>query len=202
MSSLGSEERKWLLDVARRALIAAAEGRESFDEPPQERELNLFAGAFVTLQLHHRLRGCIGQIVSDQPLVRVVAQCARAAALEDARFAPVRPHEVAGIEIEISVLSPLVEVTPERIEVGKHGLVVSRGWQRGVLLPQVAPELHLSALRFLEETCLKAGLDRDAWKDEETKIQAFTAEIFRESEFAPGAARVASRTTSGYSSST
>lgn len=84
-----------------------------------------------------------------------------------------------------------MDIPPERIEVGRHGLVVSRGWQRGVLLPQVASELHLSALRFLEETCMKVGLDRDAWKDKETKIEAFTAEIFRESEFASGAARVA-----------
>ncbi len=202
MSSLGSEKKKLLLNVARRALIAAAEGRESLDDLPQEPELNQLAGAFVTLQLSNRLRGCIGQIVSDQPLVQVVARCARAAALEDARFAPVHPHEVAGIEIEISVLSPLVGITPECVEVGKHGLVVSRGWQRGVLLPQVAPELHLSALRFLEETCMKAGLDRDAWKDEETKIQAFTAEIFCESEFESGAARITSGTTPGYSSST
>lgn len=202
MSSLGSEEKKLLLDVARRALIAAAEGREPLDDLPQEPGVNQVAGAFVTLQLRNRLRGCIGQIVSDQPLVRVVAHCARTAALEDARFAPVHPHEVAGIEIEISVLSPLMDIPPERIEVGRHGLVVSRGWQRGVLLPQVASELHLSALRFLEETCMKAGLDRDAWKDKETKIEAFTAEIFRESEFASGAARVASGTTPGYSSST
>lgn len=202
MSSLGSEEKKLLLNVARRALIAAAEGRECLDELPQEPGVNQLVGAFVTLQLRNRLRGCIGQIVSDQPLVRVVAHCARAAALEDARFAPVRPHEVGGIEIEISVLSPLVDITPERVEVGKHGLVVSRGWQRGVLLPQVAPELHLSALKFLEETCVKAGLERDAWKDPETQVQAFTAEIFRESEFGSGAARVTSGTAPGYSSST
>ena len=94
------------------------------------------------------------------PLIEVVAHCAKAAALEDPRFKPVRAEEVAEIEIELSILSPLQDTTLEKIEAGKHGLVVSRGWQRGVLLPQVATEFKWQAARFLEETCVKAGLER------------------------------------------
>jgi hypothetical protein len=111
----------------------------------------------------------------------VVAHCAKAAALEDPRFKPVRAEEVAEIEIELSILSPLQDTTLEKIEAGKHGLVVSRGWQRGVLLPQVATEFKWQAARFLEETCVKAGLEREAWQDPHTRIQAFTAEVFSES---------------------
>jgi AmmeMemoRadiSam system protein A len=111
----------------------------------------------------------------------VVAHCAKAAALEDSRFKPVRAEEVAEIEIELSILSPLQDTTLEKIEAGKHGLVVSRGWQRGVLLPQVATEFKWQAARFLEETCVKAGLEREAWQDPHTRIQAFTAEVFNDS---------------------
>ncbi len=93
-----------------------------------------------------------------------------------------RLDELAEIEIEISALSPLEAIAPEQIEVGKHGLVVSRGWQRGLLLPQVATEMRWTTTRFLEETCAKAGFARNAWREPETKIQGFTAEVFSESE--------------------
>lgn len=113
----------------------------------------------------------------------VVAHCAKAAALEDPRFSPLSPQELVEIEIEISVLSPIEPIAPDQIESGKHGLVVTRGSIRGVLLPQVAAEFQWTAERFLEETCVKAGLERDAWKDAATQIEAFTAEVFSESEF-------------------
>jgi AmmeMemoRadiSam system protein A len=122
----------------------------------------------------------VGQVFSELPLIDVVAYCARAAALSDPRFKPVRPDELPGIEIEISVLSPLEIVVPAQIEAGKHGLLVSRGRQRGVLLPQVASDFHWTGMRLVEETCEKAGLARDAWKDSETRIEAFTAEVFSE----------------------
>ena len=113
----------------------------------------------------------------------VVAYCAMAAALDDPRFAPLGAAELDGVAIEISVLSPLVEIALDRIETGKHGLLVTRGSQRGVLLPQVAEEFGWNAERFLEETCVKAGLERDAWKQPGTRLQAFTAEVFSEPEF-------------------
>jgi len=203
MSSLGSHEKQLLLEVARRALTAAAERRASLDILPEEPNLGERTGAFVTLHLLGRIRGCVGQIDSDEPLIRVVAHSAKAAGLEDPRFDPVRPDELAEIEIELSVLSALVEIAPDRIEAGKHGLMVSRGWQRGVLLPQVATQFRWEAYRFLEETCVKAGFARDAWKEPGTRIHGFTTEVFSESEF-----RTAQRpgplggTKRGYSTST
>lgn len=130
----------------------------------------------------------MGQLASGDPLIKVVVHCARAAALEDPRFEPVRREELSDLEIELSVLSPLFETTFDRIEVGKHGLLITRGWQRGVLLPQVAAEYGWPAEKFLEETCLKAGLPRDAWKHPDTRVEAFTAEIFCESDFRSPAA--------------
>jgi len=183
MSSVGSREKTLLLEVARIAVTAAVERREVPRELPRDANLDDFGGVFVTLRRRGRLRGCIGQMVSSESLVEVVAYCAKAAALEDPRFDPVRPHELAEVEIELSVLSRLEEIAPERIEAGKHGLMVSQGWRRGVLLPQVATEFQWTAERLLEETCVKAGFERDAWKDPETRIQGFTAEIFCESDF-------------------
>jgi AmmeMemoRadiSam system protein A len=129
------------------------------------------------------LRGCIGQLASADPLVQVVAHCARVAALEDPRFEPVGAHELPELDIELSVLSVLFEIKYDQIVIGKHGLLISRGWQRGVLLPQVATEHRWPAERFLEETCTKAGLERDAWRHPDTRVEAFTAEIFCESDF-------------------
>jgi len=182
MSSLADSEKKQLLEVARRALLAAAERREP-PSVPAAAESRPSSGAFVTLHRGSRLRGCIGQLATGEPLLEVVSRCARSAALEDPRFSPVAGAEAAQIEIEISVLSPPEDISPDRIEPGKHGLLVSNGWQRGVLLPQVATQFGWNGLRFLEETCVKAGLDREAWKQSGTRVQAFTAEVFSESEF-------------------
>jgi uncharacterized protein len=183
MSSLRNREKQLLLELARRALTMAVERRESLDSLPHDPELGESFGAFVTLRKRGRLRGCIGQIGAERSLVEVVAHCAKSAALEDPRFEPVRVEELREIEIELSVLSPLEEIAPDRIEAGKHGLMVSLGVRRGLLLPQVAVECHWTAGRFLEETCVKAGLERDAWRDAETKIHGFTAEVFAESDF-------------------
>lgn len=180
MSSLADSEKKLLLEVARDALIAAVEHRAAPADLSSNPSIHQPAGAFVTLHKHSKLRGCIGQLPGREPLVDVVIHCAGSAALDDPRFSPVRPEEVPEIDIEISVLSPLEEVPPDKIESGKHGLVVSRGWKRGVLLPQVASQFNWSAERFLEEACQKAGLGPAAWKDPETRIEVFTAEVFSE----------------------
>ncbi|HYL68311.1 MAG TPA: AmmeMemoRadiSam system protein A [Candidatus Limnocylindria bacterium] len=199
MSSLVDREQQRLLEFARRALIAAVEQREFFETLPEIEILQRPAGAFVTLRRRGRLRGCIGQLVTRDPLIQVVAYCAKAAALEDPRFEPVHPHELTELEIELSVLSPLFEITFDQIVIGRHGLLISRGWQRGVLLPQVAAEFGWPAERFLEETCTKAGLERDAWKHPDTRVDGFTAEIFSEADFRlPAKAPVKP----GYSSST
>lgn len=186
MSSLADGQKRLLLEIARKSIVAAVEGRPWLPPPelPGNEELRQPGGAFVTLHRRGRLRGCIGQLPGAEPLIEVVPHCARLAALEDPRFAPVAPEEVAELEIEISVLSQPEEIPPEEIVAGKHGLLVSRGWQRGVLLPQVATQFGWNALRFLEETCVKAGLDPHAWKEPATSVQAFTASVFSEADFA------------------
>jgi AmmeMemoRadiSam system protein A len=180
MSSLLSRQKEILLQVARREVYLAAGGQESPNEIPVGDDLMRPAGAFVTLHCRRNLRGCMGRLPSTEPLIAVVAQCAKLAATQDPRFAPVRLDELAGINVEISVLSPLEDATIDQIRPGTHGLVVTQDAKRGVLLPQVAERFRWDAVRFLEETCVKAELDRNAWKQPGTKIQVFTAEIFRE----------------------
>jgi AmmeMemoRadiSam system protein A len=181
MSRLAESERKLLLEIARRSLAVAIQGLSFDEQPPLSDNLRTPAGAFVTLWRGRRLRGCIGQFTGVEPLAEVVAHCARLAALDDPRFRSVSREELAGITVEISVLSDLEAIAPENICVGKHGLVVTSHTGRGVLLPKVAVEFGWTAERFLEETCVKAGLDREAWHSEGTLIQAFTAEVFSES---------------------
>jgi AmmeMemoRadiSam system protein A len=185
MSPLAEREKRLLLQIARSALVLGVADRLPLQDFPDEKFLQQPSGAFVTLRRRGRLRGCVGQLPGRDTLAAVVAHCARAAALDDTRFEQVTTAELNEIDIEVSVLSVLEDVALETIEAGKHGLVVSRGSVRGVLLPQVATQFKWGAQRFLEETCVKAGLDRDAWKDSATRIQAFTAEVFSEAEFPP-----------------
>ena len=182
MFSLDNREKLLLLAVARRTMIAAVAKRPSAEDLPSELTALECAGAFVTLRRSGKLRGCIGQIALKQSTAQVVAYSAKAAALEDPRFEPVRVDELTEIDIELSILSPPEPVTPEQVEAGRHGLIVSQGFQRGVLLPQVATEHRWGSLRFLEETCVKAGLQPNAWTNPETQILAFTAQVFSESE--------------------
>lgn len=182
MCPLPSAQKQLLLEIARRSLIEAAHKRTPEDVLSSELSSMFSAGVFVTLRRRGRLRGCIGQIAAPQPIVPLVAYCARAAALDDPRFRPVEPHEIPEIEIELSILSTLEAIAPERIEIGRHGLMVTCGARRGVLLPQVAAQFGWDAGRFLQETCLKAGLHHHAWRDADARVEAFTAEIFSESE--------------------
>jgi AmmeMemoRadiSam system protein A len=183
MSPLCSELRHELLARARRAIREAASGEPAArSESKRDFHDEAERGVFVTLHRRGQLRGCVGQIEACGPLGEVVERCAIAAAEEDPRFAPVKPGEVAELEIEISLLSPLEPIAPAAIEVGRHGLVVERGMQRGLLLPQVATERHWQWQRFLEETCVKAGLERDAWRSPATRTFAFTTEVFSEAD--------------------
>jgi AmmeMemoRadiSam system protein A len=127
------------------------------------------------------LRGCIGQLTPDKPLLQQVKEMAAAAATRDPRFYPMKREDLDRFSIEISVLSPLKKISsPEEIEVGKHGLYIEKNFYRGVLLPQVAVEYGWDRDTFLQQTCVKAGLDSDAWKDE-AAIYIFSADIFSES---------------------
>jgi AmmeMemoRadiSam system protein A len=156
----------------------ALEGR-AIDPTPPPAHLAEPRGAFVTLHLEGELRGCIGYVLPTQSLHATVAEAARAAALDDPRFPPVTPVEAAHLKIEISVLSPLRPIRPEEVIVGQHGLVVTQGNRRGLLLPQVPIEWKWDRETFLAQTCLKAGLPPDAWQHG-AQLQAFTAEVFGE----------------------
>ncbi len=138
-------------------------------------------GAFVTLHKGGALRGCVGRVEAPSPLYQTVYECALSAALSDPRFDPVLPEEVPHLQIEISALSPLADIRPDDIEVGVHGLLITQGSQHGLLLPQVATEWRWDRMRFLEQTCLKANLTKDAWL-RGARIQAFTAQVFAEGE--------------------
>ena len=181
-------ERRRLLEVARRAIasaVAAGHVPDLYTLPLKETRR---CGVFVTLRHERRLRGCIGQPDSPHPLEQTVARCAALAALDDPRFTALRAEEISIIEIEISVLSPRWPVRPEEIVIGVHGIAVRFGAFHGLLLPQVAQEFRWDPERFLSETCRKAGLDADAWRSPEIVIEAFTAEVFAESEFRAGGA--------------
>ena len=141
-------------------------------------------GAFVTLvtRAAGELRGCVGLMVSDEALVETVARMAVAAGTQDGRFDPVTEEELPQLFVEISVLGPMRRVSPEEIEVGRHGLLISEGRRRGVLLPQVAVEHGWHREAFLAHTCWKAGLAEDAWRGPTVEIRAFTATVFGEHE--------------------
>ncbi len=183
MSPLSNEDRRLLLQLARRAIVDAVCAGRQPESPAAGGALAERRGAFVTLFLRRRLRGCVGKLEPDESLAQAVMRCAMGAALADPRFRPVRAEEIAELEVEVSVLSPVEPVRPEEIEVGRHGLVVERGSHRGVLLPQVAAQRAWARERFLQESCAKAGLEPNAWKDPETRMWAFTAESFSEADF-------------------
>ena len=179
---LSEKEKIILLYIARESIESALRGRSPRipeDLPPKLLEPY---GAFVTLQKHGQLRGCIGTFHAEEPLYKVVFEMARSAAFNDPRFPPVTLEELPEIEIEISVLSPMWRGRPEDVQVGVHGIYIVRGVYRGVLLPQVAVEYGWDRETFLDHTCLKAGLPPGCWRDPETEIYLFTAEIFSERE--------------------
>lgn len=178
VSEYSPSERELLLRLAHSSIEAAVDERELGLSPPSE-HLAECRGAFTTLHLQGKLRGCIGYVFPTSPLYRTIAETARAAALDDPRFQPVSREEVMLLKVEISVLSRLRPIVPEEIVIGKHGLVVTQGSRRGLLLPQVPVEWDWNAETFLAQTCLKAGLAPDAWRYG-AELQAFTAEVFGE----------------------
>ena len=141
------------------------------------------AGAFVSLHEDGDLRGCIGTFNAERPLAEVVQEMALAAATGDSRFPPMEAEAMDFVDIEISVLSPRRRIeSPAQVEVGVHGIFITRDYYSGVLLPQVATEYGWNREEFLAQTCLKAGLPPEAWKDPKTSIEVFSAQIFGEKE--------------------
>ena len=180
------DDRRALLALARQAIEESVVHQQIPELPQFSGILSERACAFVTVRRKGRLRGCVGRTDRTLALGELVAQCAISAAMRDPRFPPVAAHEVADLEIEISVLSRFELLVPGAIHPGRHGVYIVRGQQRGLLLPQVAAEHRWSSERLLAETCGKAGLAPDAWRDPETQIFGFTADVFSDTDFQQG----------------
>jgi AmmeMemoRadiSam system protein B/AmmeMemoRadiSam system protein A len=177
--SLTPEEKGLLHRIARESIEARCKRKDPPRPEVNSVRLKEPRGAFVTLKKHGELRGCIGHIVGDLPLDRTISEMAVAAAFHDPRFPALTEAELEEIEIEISVLTPLKRIhRMEEITVGKHGIFMKRGTRSGLLLPQVATEQGWDCGTFVENTCRKAGLPSDAWKDPETEMYVFSAQIF------------------------
>jgi len=181
---LNSQQRKRLLEIARVSISTYLQSGKKTELSETDTVLKQEMGAFVTLNKHGDLRGCIGNLSGTQPLYLTVRDMAVEAAVDDPRFNPLTLSELKDVEIEISVLSPLKRVdSADKIEIGKHGVLVRKGYQSGVFLPQVATETGWSKEEFLNNLCAqKAGLPQDAWKDKNTELYIFNAEVFSEKE--------------------
>lgn len=180
---LSKEEQRILLKLARNTIEMWVREQSKPPLPAAKGILGEKCGAFVTIHKKGQLRGCIGNMIGYGPLVETIQEMAIASSTGDPRFHPVRPEELNDIDIEISVLSPLREIKDiNEIEVGKHGILMSRGMFHGVLLPQVATEYNWDRTTFLQHTCMKAGLSENAWQDPKTKIEIFSAQVFSEKE--------------------
>lgn len=177
---LTEEDRRSLLALARRVIEHAARDKKPWRPPEQHAPaLQQTRACFVSLHKQGQLRGCVGQVAARLPLYQAVAESAYSASQEDPRFPPVDVDEVADIDIEISVLSPFIAIAPEDVQVGIHGLVLSRDLARGLFLPQVPETYGWDRQRYLDELCRKAHMEPEAWKHG-ASLQAFTAEVFGE----------------------
>jgi len=176
---LSEEEKKTLHHIAKTVIENKARGKDLPEFKIESPVLKENRGAFVTLQKKGQLRGCIGYIEGHGPLHNTIKEMAEAAAFRDPRFSPVKEKELVELEIEISVLTPLRRVKDvNEIQVGTHGIYIKKGWNSGLLLPQVATEYGWDRQTFLDHTCQKAGLPFAAWKEKDTEIYIFSADIF------------------------
>jgi len=181
---LEEREKIFCLKLARTTIENYFKGSLAKIEPPQDyKNLKEKRGAFVTLLKENKLRGCVGILEPLYPLYEVIQEVAISAAFKDPRFSPLTKEELPFIEIEISVLSPLKKGSIKEIEVGKHGVYLIKGFNRGVLLPQVALEYGWDKQTFLEHVCMKAGLPPDCYKDKDVELYLFTAEVFKEGDY-------------------
>ena len=180
-SEYSKQERQKLLEIARITIEKSVKGEAIPGFHVISEKLRQKRGAFVTINKFGQLRGCIGYTKPILPLYQTVQEVAQAAALNDPRFPPVFKDELKHLKLEISVLTLPEKITDvKKIEVGKHGLIIKRGYSQGLLLPQVAAEYHWDRTTFLEQTCRKAGLNENVWKEPGTEIYIFSAEVFGE----------------------
>jgi AmmeMemoRadiSam system protein B/AmmeMemoRadiSam system protein A len=182
VDALSPAEKKELLRIARTSIETFVKTGKAPDFTNKDARLNEIQGAFVTITKHGALRGCIGTIIGQESLYQTVRDMAVAAASQDPRFSPLTAGELKDIEVEVSVLSqPRRVKDASEIQLGKHGVIVSKGSHQGVFLPQVAAETGWSKEEFLSQLCSqKAGLPPDAWKDPDTELYVFTADVFSE----------------------
>jgi AmmeMemoRadiSam system protein A len=180
---LGPDEQRRLLRVARSAIEARLRGQPRPDEPA-DGILAEPRGAFVTLRRRadRELRGCVGYVEPRYSLLETVARAAAAAATSDDRFAPIALDEVAALTLDVSVLGPLLPISPDAVRIGTHGLVVRWRGRSGLLLPQVAVEHGWDAEAFLDRTCHKAGLPADTWRLPGVELLGFSADVCGEDE--------------------
>ena len=179
---MDDNQKQTLLKVARDTVEAVIKGEPTEAPQSDDPELNAPCGCFVTLKNHSRLRGCIGQFISESPLIELVAEMAKSSATGDPRFFadPISAGELDQLDVEISVLSPLERTNePLSLRLGVDGIYIKKGRTSGCFLPQVATETGWSKEEFLSYCCAhKAGLAADAWRDPETEVYLFTAEVF------------------------
>ena len=177
---LSGEEKAYLKALAHDSIVARLADHHGWTPPePPTDKLRQPLGAFVTLTIGGRLRGCIGNLSAGAPLYRTISDMARSAAFEDPRFPPLTGEELTGVELEVSILGPITRCPdPGLVEVGRHGLIAVRGGRQGLLLPQVPVEWKWDRETFLDQTCRKAGLPPDAWRMPGTEVYWFEAEVF------------------------
>ncbi|MBP2133008.1 uncharacterized protein (TIGR00296 family) [Methanomicrobium sp. W14] len=185
MMLLDDDEGKAALCLARKTIERMIAGKEA-DCPPLSPIFSEKRGVFVTLNEFGDLRGCIGFPYPVMPLSEAISDSAISAATKDPRFMPVRAEELKNITIEVTVLTPPApllcpaERRAGNIEIGRHGLIIQGRGNSGLLLPQVATDYNWSPEEFLDNTCLKAGLYRDCWKDDNYELLTFEGQIFSE----------------------
>ena len=179
---MDESQKEILLKTARDSVEAVVTSSAAQKPESDDPEFNAHCGCFITLKNQGRLRGCIGQFISDVPLIELVARMAKSSATSDPRFFadPVTADELEQLDIEISVLSPLRRTSePLDLRLGTDGIYIKKGLASGCFLPQVATETGWSKEEFLSYCCAhKAGLAADAWRDPEVEVYLFTADVF------------------------
>ncbi|MFA5422421.1 MAG: AmmeMemoRadiSam system protein A [Phycisphaerae bacterium] len=179
---MDDKQRQTLLSTAKKTIEAVINGKPAPMVKSDDPQLNEKCGCFVTIKNGEQLRGCIGQFISDIPLVQLVSNMAVASSTNDVRFFnnPITPDELSELDIEISILSPLKKTDdPLSLRLGVDGIYIKRGCASGCFLPQVAAETGWTKEQFLSYCCShKAGLPANSWKDPNTDVLLFTAEVF------------------------
>lgn len=179
---LSDSDKKTLLEAARYTLESFLATREINELVTESRMLNMPGAAFVTIRTKdgNELRGCKGEILPTKPLIQAVQSTAISSAISDPRFVEVSASELPHLRLEISVLKPLKKVSVKEVEVGRHGLLITKGRNIGLLLPHVPLLYNFNKVQYLEQLCLKAGLHKNAWKDKDAVLHGFEAIVFEE----------------------